>query len=67
MALKIIGAGFGRTGTASLCAALNRLGFPCYHRFEVIQNKQNKSRLGFWLDVANSGPGVAHGWERIFA
>jgi hypothetical protein len=34
--LKLIGAGFGRTGTASTKAALERLGlFPCYHMFEV--------------------------------
>lgn len=36
MALKVIGAGFGRTGTWSTFAALNRLGFPCYHMQEVI-------------------------------
>jgi hypothetical protein len=28
MALAVIGAGFGRTGTWSTFAALNRLGFP---------------------------------------
>lgn len=36
MALKVIGAGFGRTDTWSTFAALNRLGFPCYHMQEVI-------------------------------
>ncbi|MDH5674077.1 MAG: sulfotransferase family protein [Myxococcales bacterium] len=37
--LKIIGAGFGRTGTLSLKLALEQLGFgPCYHMFEVFQN-----------------------------
>jgi hypothetical protein len=37
MPLKIIGAGFGRTGTLSLKAALERLGFgPCYHMLEVM-------------------------------
>ena len=30
MTLKLIGAGFGRTGTWSTFAALNRLGLPCY-------------------------------------
>jgi hypothetical protein len=36
MALKVVGAGFGRTGTLSLKAALERLGFgPCYHMAEV--------------------------------
>ena len=36
MALEIIGAGFGRTGTYSLKLALEQLGFgPCHHMFEV--------------------------------
>lgn len=39
MALKIIGAGFGRTGTLSLKIALEQLGFDkCYHMIEVIQH-----------------------------
>lgn len=37
MALQVIGAGFGRTGTMSLKLALEHLGFgPCYHMFEVL-------------------------------
>lgn len=33
----MIGAGFGRTGTLSLKAALERLGFgPCYHMYELL-------------------------------
>ena len=33
--LRVIGAGFGRTGTASTKAALELLGFgPCHHMFE---------------------------------
>ena len=36
MSLKVIGAGFGRTGTHSLKIALEMLGFaPCYHMVEV--------------------------------
>ena len=36
MALKVIGAGFGRTGTDSMREALTILGFgPCHHMFEV--------------------------------
>ena len=36
MALSIIGAGFGRTGTMSIKLALERLGFgPCHHMEEV--------------------------------
>lgn len=67
MALKIIGAGFGRTGTLSAYTALNQLGFPCYHMFEVLENKQNKTHLDFWRKVANSEPGVQHDWNEVFA
>jgi hypothetical protein len=36
MALKVVGAGFGRTGTLSLKTALEKLGFgACYHMAEV--------------------------------
>jgi hypothetical protein len=67
MALKIIGAGFGRTGTMSLYTALNQLGFPCYHMFEVLKNPANKSHLDFWRKVANSPPGQQFDWEQVFA
>lgn len=67
MALKIIGAGFGRTGTWSTFAALNRLGFPCYHMKEVILNGANKGHLEFWRRVADSPPGTVHDWNRVFA
>ncbi len=66
MALKVIGVGFGRTGTLSTYNALNQLGFPCYHMFEVIENKANKSHLDFWRHVANTPPGTAHPWEEVF-
>jgi hypothetical protein len=65
--LKIIGAGFGRTGTMSICTALNQLGFPCYHMFEVLENKDNKSHLGFWRRVANAPAGKQHDWETVFS
>jgi len=72
MALKVIGAGFGRTGTLSVYTALNTLGFPCYHMFEVLKNEDNKSHLDFWRKVfwrkvANSKPGTQHDWEQVFA
>jgi hypothetical protein len=39
MALQVIGAGVGRTGTMSLRLALNQLGLgPCYHMIELVQN-----------------------------
>ncbi len=44
--MKVIGAGFGRTGTASLKAALEELGFgPCYHMYEVFEHPQHAD---FW-------------------
>lgn len=56
MELKVIGAG-AAAGTLSLYTALNQLGFPCYHMFEVLENKANKSHLDFWLKVAGSKAG----------
>lgn len=44
--MKVIGAGFGRTGTASLKAALETLGFgPCYHMIEVFRHPEHAE---FW-------------------
>jgi hypothetical protein len=66
MPLKLIGAGFGRTGTWSTFAALNQLGFPCYHMHEVLMNKDNKHHLAFWRKVADTPPGTQHDWEAVF-
>jgi hypothetical protein len=65
--VKIIGAGFGRTGTLSTQAALNGLGYPCYHMFEVVRNRANKSHLDFWRQVANSPAGMQHDWSQVFS
>ncbi len=66
MSLKLIGAGFGRTGTLSTFAALNRLGFPCYHMKEVLLNKANKKHLSFWSKVAKTPTGTQHDWQKVF-
>lgn len=59
--LKVIGAGFGRTGTLSLKLALEQLGFgPCYHMMEVLKNPQ---AVGWWIEAADGRPD----WEKIFA
>ena len=43
MTLKVIGTGFGRTGTDSMREALDMLGFgPCHHMFEVNANEEQK-------------------------
>lgn len=67
MTLEIIGAGFGRTGTLSVCTALNQLGYPCYHMTEVLENRRNRSHLGFWRRVSEGAPGDQHPWEEVFA
>jgi hypothetical protein len=43
--LEVIGVGYGRTGTLSLKAALERLGFgPCYHAVEFIRHPEHQAR-----------------------
>ena len=43
MPLKVIGAGFGRTGTDSMRQAMNILGLgPCHHMFEVTRDPEQK-------------------------
>ncbi len=67
MSLQIIGVGFGRTGTNSAQTALIQLGFPCYHMYEVIGNKENKGHRDFWRKVAVEPAGKQHDWQRVFA
>ena len=62
MALRVIGAGFGRTGTASLKVALEKLlGAPCYHMIEVFAHMEDART---W-DAASRGAPVD--WDRLFA
>ena len=52
--MRVIGAGFGRTGTASLQSALEDLGFgPCYHMIEVFEHPQHAD---FWESVWRGEP-----------
>lgn len=61
MALSIIGAGFGRTGTDSMRTALDILGLgPCHHMKAVMESDE---QLAMWRTVAN---GETPDWERIF-
>ena len=51
MALRVIGAGFGRTGTTSLKAALERLGFEtCHHMEEVAKSSE---QLRMWQAISD--------------
>ena len=46
--LKVIGAGFGRTGTTSLQKALEILGVgPCYHLNEIIDGPDEQVQVCF--------------------
>jgi len=59
MTLKVIGAGFGRTGTMTLKVALEQIGFgPCYHMVEVFKNGAYQD----WIDAADGKPD----WPKIF-
>jgi len=54
--MKIIGCGFGRTGSMSMKIALEQLGFgPCHHMDEVIANPTK--HLPYWL-AASKGENV---------
>ena len=61
MSLKVIGAGFGRTGTYSLKLALEALGFgPCHHMYEV---RQKPEQVEWWLAAARGGK---LDWNTVF-
>lgn len=54
MTLRVVGAGLGRSGTASLQRALERLlGGRCYHMLEVMQNRDHDA---FWLAAVRGEP-----------
>ena len=60
MTLKVIGTGFGRTGTNSMREALGMLGFgPCHHMYEVNSNEAQK-RL--WRAFVQGAP---TGWDEL--
>ncbi len=62
MSLKVIGAGFGRTGTLSLKAALEMLGFgPCHHMVEVFLHNE---QVAFWERATR---GEIADWDEVFA
>ena len=64
--LKVIGAGLGRTGTLSLHAALERLGFaPCEHMTNCFAHPE---RFALWLEAARrKRAGEPIDWRPLFA
>ena len=61
MALNVIGAGLGRTGTVSLKLALERLGVGrCYHMIEVFEHPEHAP---LWVQAAQGNPD----WDQLLA
>ncbi len=61
MTLKIIGAGWGRTGTKSLKLSLEHLGLgPCHHMSSI---SEDPKLLTPWADAA---AGKTQDWEAVF-
>jgi hypothetical protein len=61
MTLKVIGAGFGRTGTLSLKTALEKLGFgKCYHMVEILKKFRD---MKHWAEIMQGGKAE---WESLF-
>jgi len=60
--VKLIGAGFGRTGTHAMKRALEMIGFgPCHHMIEVLSNPEQLSK---WRQIADAGGGD---WDDVLA
>lgn len=60
--LKVIGAGWGRTGTTSTLGALEELGFgPCYTFFTIMSARQD--HFARWMDIYAGRPAD---WPALF-
>ena len=63
MSIKVIGAGFSRTGTFSLRSALEHLGFrKCYHMTEILND--HPEHIGVWRDAYD---GKRVDWSSLFS
>ena len=61
MTLKVIGAGFGRTGTLSMKVALEKLGYnKCHHMLEVMSSAR---QVDLWYEIAQGG---VPDWDAVF-
>jgi hypothetical protein len=62
--MKMIGVGFGRTGTMSLKAALEELGAgPCFHMIDLIMGENKERDLPYWVKIADGEP---VDWHEVF-
>ncbi|MBM7785558.1 sulfotransferase family protein [Tenggerimyces flavus] len=59
--MRVIGVGFGRTGTSSIKLALEQLGFaPCHHMSEATRDPEH---MAPWIHFANGDP---VDWSEVF-
>jgi len=62
--MKVVGVGFGRTGTLSLKAALEDIGAgPCFHMLDLIQGENKERDLPYWVNIADNEP---VDWNEVF-
>jgi hypothetical protein len=61
MSLRLIGAGWGRTGTSSMRSALETLGYACHHMSEVFHHQE---QAALFTEAATD---PTFDWERIYA
>ncbi|WP_158266354.1 sulfotransferase family protein [Allosphingosinicella deserti] len=63
--MKIIGAGYPRTGTMSLKKAIEQIGLgPCYHMREVLAGHHQHDHVQLWSRAAH---GEAVNWHALFS
>ncbi len=60
--MEVIGAGLSRTGTMSTQAALQLLGYPCYHMAEVARSERH---LGAWGSYLSGESNMD--WSELFS
>ena len=61
MTLRLLGAGFGRTGTSSTKLALEMLGWgPCHHMHEI---RDHPEQLSYWNSATRGEP---MDWDSVF-
>ncbi|MEX1142053.1 MAG: sulfotransferase family protein [Thermoleophilaceae bacterium] len=62
--MKLIGVGFGRSGTMSLKGAIEQLGAkPCFHMIDLIMGESKERDLAYWERIAN---GEQVDWHEVF-
>jgi len=62
--MKVLGAGYGKTGTFSLKVALDKLGFPCYHFADLLIDYK-KGDTDMWNNYMEGKSEMD--WRKLFA